>query len=518
MPHSPLLRAIRHIAGTVHRRHAPSRDRRTFIAAGSALAASAFGIAPGQAASKAEVAVIGAGLAGLTAAYVLKQAGIHASVYEAADRVGGRCRSERGIFADTQIAERGGEFIDSVHAEIIALTQAVGLQLDDVLAAEPEGTTERVWIDGAPYLHADIARDFEAVFPVVQKHAKQLGDHYGYTGSNRFARQLDRMSIADWIDRHVPGGRASRFGQLLDTAYAEEYAIETTRLSSINLVLALAESPRDAFAPYAASDQRFHIRGGNDLLVQRLLAAMPGQIITGVRLTAIEKLPDRRLRLSLATPDKTLTARFDRVILALPFTLLRQVDLTRAGFRPLKLRAIRELPMGRSTKLQLQFDERIWNQRGANGMLAMNTGSFHSTWDVTRAQSGPAGILNFWSGGDRATAAGNDTEANAAQTALTDLEPVWAGVTARWNGRVIRDAWDRHPWSAGSYAYYPPGYMTTLYGIEPEPEGRCHFAGEHTSLDWQGYLNGAVESGQRAAREVLQSLGIKPKKVAAPSG
>ena len=126
---------------------------------------------------------------------------------------------------------------------------------------------------------------------------------------------------------------------------------------------------------------------------------------------------------------------------------------------------------------------------------------------TARPQAGRAGILNFWSGGDRAVAAGKDTPEAQAARALADLEAALPGITRAWNGRVIRNTWDAGSGPRGSYAYYPPGYMTTLLGIEGEPEGACHFAGEHTSLEWQGYLNGAVESGQRAAREVLRAVG-----------
>jgi monoamine oxidase len=168
------------------------------------------------------------------------------------------------------------------------------------------------------------------------------------------------------------------------------------------------------------------------------------------------------------------------------------------------MRAIRELPMGSSTKLQLQFEERFWNRQRSNGMVAMTGAPFHSTWEPTRAQAGRHGLLNFWSGGELALAAATPTEAVAAGAAVEALGRVLEIPPESWNQRVIRDAWHAHPWSHGSYAYYPVGYVTTVLGIEPEPEGHCHFAGEHTSLAWQGFLNGAVESGLRAAEEVLR--------------
>lgn len=490
---------------------APDPGRRSFMAQGTALGGAVLAgsaLLPGLAAgvaTGARVAIVGGGLAGLAAGYALRKAGIETTLFEAADRLGGRCFSERKAFAEGQVAERGGEFIDTPHTAIIALAKELGLELDDVLAAEGTANHSINWLDGAEYTDAEATRDFQPVYPVVQAQARALGDHYGYAASNKAAKQLDAMSIADWIEKHVPGGLRSKLGRLLNNAYAEEYAVETDRLSAITLVSTLKESPRDDFGAYTASDQRYHVRGGNDQIVARLAAAQQGSIAMGAKLTALERLGGGRYRVTTDTDGTASSADFDRVILALPFTLLREVDLSGAGFRPLKLRAIRELPMGRSSKLQLQFSERLWRDHECNGMVTVE-GSFHSSWEVSRAQPGKAGVLNFWSGGNVAAAVGSLQDQDAAGAALRDIEPLWRGMTARWNGRVIVNVWDRSPWSRGSYAYYPPGYMTSIYGIEPEPEGNCFFAGEHTSMQWQGFLNGAVESGLRAAAEVVQSL------------
>jgi monoamine oxidase len=516
MSRSPILRWLRKAASTtipavptVSRRSGADRGRRRLIAgSGGAALALTTPLRTSAAARRGapRIAIIGAGLAGLAAAHALRRAGHDPEVFEASERLGGRCFSERAAFAEGQIAERGGEFLDTAHTEILALAKALGLAVDDVLADQPEGSEGWALLDGARYTGDAATRDFQAVFPIVQKQARALGDHYGYADSNATARTLDAMSVSDWIAQHVPGGTGSLFGRLVANAFEEEYAIEAARLSAISLVVALSASPRDSFQPYAGSDQRFHIRGGNDALVARLAASLLRPVEPGMPLVALARRHDGRYDVTLRRGSGTLTDRFDRVVLALPFSNLRDVDLSRAGFRPRKLRAIRELPMGASTKLQLQFHERLWRAARNNGEVRLD-GSFHGTWEVSRAQAGRAGILNFWSGGDRAVAAGKDTPEAQAARALADLEAALPGITRAWNGRVIRNTWDAGSGPRGSYAYYPPGYMTTLLGIEGEPEGACHFAGEHTSLEWQGYLNGAVESGQRAAREVLRAVG-----------
>jgi len=141
-------------------------------------------------------------------------------------------------------------------------------------------------------------------------------------------------------------------------------------------------------------------------------------------------------------------------------------------------------------------------------------GSFQTTWEVTRAQPGTGGILNFFSGGSAAVAAGLTGMESQANASLAELARCAPASERAWNGRVIRNAWDRNPWSLGSYALVKPGQYTSFYGVEAQPRGHVYFAGEHTSVESQGYLNGAVESGMRAAGEVLASLGATRQKSA----
>ena len=189
----------------------------------------------------------------------------------------------------------------------------------------------------------------------------------------------------------------------------------------------------------------------------------------------------------------------------MPFSVLRQLDTSQAGFRPLKRRAIAALGMGASTKFQLRFRERVWRAAGCSGEIRLRSDFFQTTWDVTRAQPGDSGILNFWSGGKQAERSAALDPVDLARSCLAEAEKLLPGLTAAWTGEMTRDAWRGNPWSLGSYSYQPVGYATALSGIEAEPESNCFFAGEHTAAQ-SGYLNAAVESGQRAAKEVLASL------------
>ena len=161
--------------------------------------------------------------------------------------------------------------------------------------------------------------------------------------------------------------------------------------------------------------------------------------------------------------------------------------------------------MGTNSKLHVQFTSRHWASLGVNGDTFADTG-YQSTWDVTRAQPGASGILVDYTGGTIGASFGSGTPAARAQQFLGQIEPVLPGITASWNGRATVDYWQGYPWTKGSYSYWKVGQYTKFAGVEREREGACHFAGEHTSIDFQGYLNGAVETGYRAAGEVLEAL------------
>jgi monoamine oxidase len=490
------------------KRAAERETRRELLRRGVLLAtAGAIPMPLGAAtAREARVVVVGAGLAGLSAAWKLAQLGADVSVYEGAPRVGGRCLTERRAFEGGQIAERGGELVDTAHDDIIDLALMLGLSLDDLHVATPRGTESVYLIGGRRYDEAEAAKDFARLWPTLARDAKRLGDDLPTFARFTPAQQeLDRTSARAWLDSRVPGGLASPLARLLGNAYTEELGAELDEISAVSVVDLLRDSPRDRVSPYEESDQRYHVRGGNDLVVQRMAEALGGRIHTGMRLASLSARPDGRCRLVFARDTAATEVDADHVVLAIPFPVLAEVDVANAGFRARKLRAIRELGMARNTKLQLQFSERAWIAARGNGETRVE-GSYQVSWEVTRGQPGTGGILNFYSGGAAAARAGDGTPEDRARDALRDLERACPGIAARWNGRVIRNAWDRNPWSRGSYSLLKPGQYTAFHGVEHLPEGRVRFAGEQSSESWYGYLNGAVESGLRAADEVARAL------------
>jgi len=497
------------------------------VAAGAALVPSAvFAATIKLSPSQGRIAIVGGGIAGLNAALTLQDAGITSTVFEASDRVGGRMHSDTTSWLNAQTSEHCGELIDSGHKTILGLASRFKLQTVDLLGAEPIHSTDTDFFFGRYYTDAQAQADFNPVWNNVKKDVNAASYPTLYNNFTDAGRVLDHMSIYDWIESRVPGGHSSSMGQLLDVAYNIEYGNVTQEQSSLNLIYLLGFSSNPGnFQIFGASDERYHIVGGNESLPKAIAAALK-DVRRNHTLTAIAGKSDGTFDLTLKTGNTSITSNFDRVILAIPFSVLRTLDYSAAGFDLLKQTAITQLGYGKNAKLHLQFDSRYWNTQGpwgiGNGSTYSDTG-YQNTWDVTRAQDGATGILVDYTGGGVPLASfkGDATDpkvaARFAKTFLSQIEPLFPGIAQHWNGRATLDVPLTNPFLLGSYSYWKVGQYTQFSGYEkvrqPDPvKGKIHFAGEHCSQDFQGYMEGGAAEGARAANEILSDYkaGIFP--------
>jgi monoamine oxidase len=511
MARTPLAQAVEQAAARLQDEEHRTTRRGLLKGAGAAVAgATVLGrmAAPAHAARGAgpRIAVIGAGLAGLTCAYRLQQAGYAADIYEASDRIGGRCWTGRGDFSDGQIYEHGGELIDTGHKALRQLAQELGLQLDNLIKAEAGGTDMLGYFNGRRYTVDQMTADFQAVLPQMSADTDAAGYPTLYNSYTPRGFELDHMSIYDYIERYVPGGHRSQLGALLDVAYNIEYGAETRVQSSLNMLYLIGFSKPNTFTIFGESDEKFHIHGGNDQVPTILASRLAAQITANTALVAIKQRPDNGFKLTLQNGAGAFDRVYDHVVLALPFSILRSsVDWSQAGFNDVKTIAINEQGMGTNSKIHLQFASRFWNDQGCNGETYSDRG-YQNTWEVTRAQDGASGILSWYTGGNTGVSVGSGTPQQQAKTFLKQIEPVLPGATAKWNGKVTRDYWTGYQWTKGSYSYWKVGQYTRFAGAEADRQGNCYFAGEHTSIDFQGYLNGAVDTGETAAKQVLRRV------------
>jgi len=432
--------------------------------------------------------------------------------------------SDTTSWLNGQTSEHCGELIDSRHKTILGLTTRFKLPTVDLLAAEPNQSTETDFFFGGYYTTTQENVDFNPVWNAVKKDLTSAPFPTLYNSFNQAGFDLDHLSLFDWIETRVPGSHTSRMGQLLDVAYNIEYGNVTTEQSSLNMVYLLGFQPQPGqFRIFGASDERYHIAGGNERLPQAIAAALPAASLNlNTALTGIVRNADGSWTLSLNGPSGKFASVVDRVIMAIPFSVLRTLltsdrDYRTAGFDTIKQIAIQQLGYGKNCKLQLQFNSRLWNQQGpwglGNGSTYSDTG-YQNTWDVTRAQNGSTGILVDYTGGGvpLASFSGNPTDpkvvAGFAKTFLSQIEPVFPGITKQWNGMATLDVPLTNPFLLGSYSYWKVGQYTQFSGYEGvrQPDihtGKCHFAGEHCSTNFQGFMEGGAEEGARAANEIL---------------
>ena len=344
------------------------------------------------------VAVVGAGLAGLTCAHRLVRAGANVTVYEASDRLGGRTRTVRGFFGDNRTAESGAEFVNSDHAAIRALIQELGLELEDLWTGYPEGADSVNSFDKAPYSRTDIANDWSAVAPAVRRDYAAAGTDIRWDNHTDAAIGLDRMSLAQWIDANVPDGRPSRMGRLIEITQLSEWAGSAEHQSALNFITTVGPGAGGAIDLLGGSDERWHVIGGSDRVAERLGEQIgPAAIQLGARLAAA-RTNGAGVRCTFDQAGSPFDVDADRVVLAVPFSTLRAVDLDGVQLSDRKRRVIADQPMGTNSKLHMEFGERAWRNDGADGDSISDTGLM-VTWEGVITEPGPTGVLVAYNGG-----------------------------------------------------------------------------------------------------------------------
>ncbi|MDX2050817.1 MAG: NAD(P)/FAD-dependent oxidoreductase [Polyangiaceae bacterium] len=463
--------------------------------------------------------IIGGGIAGLSAALELHDHGIRPAVYEAANRWGGRIFTNTGYWDGGQTSEWAGELIDSGHTTMLGQARRFRLQVNDLQKLEAQGSVDTFFFNGQFYSPADALKDFAAILPAIHADAEQSGYPMTYAKNTPAGVALDRMSVKEWIEARVRGGLTSALGQLLDVAYTTEFGADSSEQSALNLVYMLSAN-EESFRIFGESDERYHIQGGNQRLPLAIAEYLGSESIhLGHRLVALKKRSDGVFVLTFQHGQRTLEAVTDYLLLTLPFAVLRTLDLQGMGFDERKLLAIREQGVGRNGKLQLQFSERVWRGRGAWPGVA-NGGSFSSSgyqlsWDASRDQPGNLGILVNFTGGSIASALSTAVPWGTAKTPgvpedsakfLRQLEPVFRGATAAWQGKATSSLPHLDENLKLSYSFFRPGQYAKFAGYEGTRQGNVFFAGEHTSLDFQGFMEGGAAEGVRAATEIVQAL------------
>ena len=435
--------------------------------------------------SGVSVLVAGAGLAGLAAARDLIARGATVTVIDVRDRVGGRVWTIRDGFTEQQHAEAGGDMIDEDQTAIRELAAEVGVKLTRILKG------------GFGYVRADqtgrakiVARNAMRGWERLTAELRSITRPYILAErrwDSPIAAELARRSVAAWLDqvKGDPELRATAAG------LRGFFLADPEELSLIALV--------DQFADQASRGpgHMYRVEGGNDRLAAALAAPLGDRLHLSTDVVALSHR-GKVVRVSIKNNRALAQINCDYAILALPATLLRRMPITPA-LPAQQHEAIVRLKYGRATKTLLQFSRRFWRAPGR----ARAFGSplpFGAVWDGNEEQRGRAGILSLLAGGGASDA----TQAIVAKHGARGLTDAldWLGSKDSELSASRQIVWEQDPYARGGYAFFDPGYDPSLRAWLSRPAGRLFFAGEHTSIRWQGYMNGAVESGRRAAAEV----------------
>ena len=431
----------------------------------------------------------GGGLAGLTAAFELQRRGARVTVVEARDRVGGRVWTRRDGFDEGQHAEAGGDLIDPDQEAIRRLAADLGLTLSPILrggfafvrqmARAP--VIERASRTGG--LWEELARTAD---PWVRAH--RLNER---RWEGPIARRLAEQSVAEWLNTLSAGRRL----RVRLNGMRGFFLADPEDLSLLALVDQLATES-------SALNHFYRIKGGNDRLATDLAETLnePVQFKTMVRAVTQRR---GQVQVTVRRRDGQEQMTADAVVVALPATIVRRLVFTPALPMPQR-EAIRDLRYGPATKTLLQFNRRFW--RGQKKPLAYGTDlPIGAIWDGNEEQRGRSGILTLLAGGSASRHTKELLSQGGAEAVMARLK--WLGATQAVLRASHHVSWEDDTFVRGGYAVFQPGYDPEQRAWLSRPHRRILFAGEHTSLRWQGYMNGAVESWLRAALEVEALLG-----------
>lgn len=450
-----------------------------------------------------KVVILGAGLAGLTAGYELSRAGHEVTILEAQSRAGGRVQTLREPFADGLQVDTGASSLASSHALVWGYMAEFGLAGDPWLDPQLKGLNSLYHVDGArfvpavgvplPFATTEPERQVKSLGMLNQYYLpfeRQIGDPLAPDWPTPAARKFDELSVADLMRRQgASEGAVKLLGMRF---YLDLPGDGMEEVSALWLLRDGNLSP--------GSDSIWRIRGGMDQLPRAFATRLAEKVRYGSAVVRIEHSAAGAV-ITYRQADRIEKISADRVLCTLPFSVLRDLEVT-PGFSAGKQRVIREMPYCTVVRNFLQTRSRFWISQGLSGFACTDL-PIKFVFDSTSNPEGQRGLLECYSSGPAGRAFDALPAAERTDRAVAELEKVYPELRSQFEGGAHK-SWMEDPWQRGAYGYYKPGQMTTLMPHAAVPEGRVHFAGEHTS-PWPHWMQGAVYSGVRAAREINEA-------------
>ena len=441
--------------------------------------------------------VVGAGLAGLTAARELAGAGYEVTVLEARDRVGGRVLNH--TLSGGHVADVGGQFTGPTQRHVLGLAAELGVGTLPIFTA---GRTV-LEIGGRHHDYRAVPRlgpvqlaDAGRALFRLDRMARRVPVRAPWQAAG--AAAADTRTFADWARRNV----ATRLGRFAVQAFSEGVlACEPGEVSLLHVLFYLrAAGGFRQLTEVTGAAQQDRFDGGSQLIAMRMAEQLgSGRVWLGAPVTRIEQGPSRVV---VHTAAGVASGR--RAVIAVPPALAGRI-----GYDP-PLPADRDqltqaAPMGSVIKCLALYGEPFWRAAGYNGQATSDGPGARVTFDTGPPDGSPGVLLGFVTGAEARRLARADPAQRRGEV-LASFARYFGPAAARPADYAEHD-WTADPWTRGCYgAHFPPGTWTAFGPALRRPVGLLHWAGTETATEWSGYMDGAVQSGRRAAAEVLAAL------------
>jgi len=477
-------------------------SRRALLTALGAAAVTAALPRPAHALASGPVAIVGGGIAGLSALWHLTRAGVDARLFEARTRLGGRMLTVRTKGMPPM--EMGGQLVNTDHADINALAKACGIALID----RKGGAHRTMVLDGATEVPRDrLIAGLRGIAGQIDADAVRLDKDYATV-----AAELDRMSFTGYLDRHARLMPDDAVRRLMEATARTEYGVEPAQASALELVFNLPTVEGRRFDVLSRADERYLLAGGSSALVDALAKRMSGRIVPYRRVTRIDPRGGG-VRLTFSNAE---TFDAAAVIITTPASIMSRITYA-VPLPTLWRQFIAEVGLGQNGKLQTVAPTRPWEgQIGRGGEIWQVDHAAGSSlgWDGgVRPAAGPGSVWTWFTGGSEVRAA-DLPDARALATRWARLAEAGVPGMAAATGAVVRRTnWHEEPFTMGSYVNFRTGQLTKFADLiwteangvasTPLSSGPVYFAGEHLSDAYPGYMNGGAQTGRLAANAII---------------
>ncbi len=449
-----------------------------------------------------KVVIIGGGVAGLSALWQLTKAGVDAHLYEARKRLGGRMYTARA--RGLPAFEVGGQLVNTDHADMHTLCREFGLQLID----RKESAHRAMILDGGREIpEAALVAGLRGIAGQIDMDSKRLDQDYA-----KVAAELDRMSFTGYLDKYAHLMPDPWVRRLMEATARTEYGCEPDQASAIELVFNLPTVDGRRIDVLSRSDERFLIAGGSSSLIDAMAVRLANRITTYRRTTRIDPLGGGA-RVTFSNGE---TVDAAAVIVAVPISIISRIAF--GVPLPSLWKAFNaEVGLGKNGKVQAVTTARPWEKpigRGGEIWQTDHAAGSSLGWDgQVRPATGPGSVWTWFTGGAEVLAAdGSDPRSLALKWAKLAERGV-KGMTAATGHTVRRTNWHSDPFTMGAYVNFRPGQLTRFAdliwteteGVASNPlgAGPVHFAGEHLSDAYPGYMNGGAQTGRLAAQSII---------------